>query len=151
MASVVFNATAFREQFPAFQCTPPISDSVLQGYFDMATAYIANPNCRNYCYLGKMALNQQTQALYLMTAHLGTIARSIQTNNVVGVLTQASIDKVSVTLEPPPSSNQWQYWLNSTPYGQQLLALLQVISVGGTFVGGRPELLAFRRAGWGWR
>jgi hypothetical protein len=148
MTNVIFNPALFREQYPAFQCTPPASDSVLQGYFDMATAYISNRNCRNYCYLGRMSLAQQTQALYLMTAHLGTIARSVYNNDAIGVMTQATVDKVSVTLEPPPALNQWQYWLNSTPYGQQLLALLQVISVGGYFVGGRPELAAFRRAGW---
>lgn len=142
--AVIFNASLFREQFPAFQCTTPISDSVLQGYFDMATAYISNQNCGNYRRIGGLNLPQKTQALYLMTAHLGTIARSIQTNNVVGVLTQASIDKVSVSLEPPPSKNQWQYWLNSTPYGQQLLALLQVLSVGGFYANPKPTIQAFR-------
>jgi hypothetical protein len=142
--AVIFNPVTFREQFPAFQCTPPISDAVLQGYFDMATAYISNRNCGNYRYIGGMNIAQKTQALYLMTAHLGTIARSIQTNNVVGVLTQASIDKVAVSLEPPPSANQWQYWLNSTPYGQQLLALLQVLSVGGFYANPKPTLQAFR-------
>ncbi len=147
---VIFNPVAFREQFPAFQCTPPIANSALQGYFDLATAYISNPNCGNYRRIGGLSEAQRTQALYLMTAHLGTIARSIEAGDTVGVLTAATVDKVSVTLEPPPAPNQWQYWLNSTPYGQQLLALLQVVSVGGVYIGARPELSAFRRPAWYW-
>ncbi|OWK47571.1 hypothetical protein FRUB_01270 [Fimbriiglobus ruber] len=47
-------------------------------------------------------------------------------------MTGATIDKISVTLEPPPAPNAWQYWLQSSPYGQQLLALLQVVSAAAS-------------------
>lgn len=142
--AVIFDPVAFRQQFPSFQCTPPVADASLQGWFDLATAYISNRNCGNYRRIGGMSTAQKTQALYLMTAHLGTIARSIEAGDTVGVLTAATVDKVSVTLEPPPAPNQWQYWLNSTPYGQQLLALLQVVSVGGLYINPKPTLLALR-------
>ncbi len=144
MSAVIFNVVNFRTQFPEFQCVPPIAEVTLQAYFDTACLYINNPR---YCRFG-MTFAQRTQALYLMTAHLAKIANMISQNQTPGVMTSATVDKVSVTLQPPELPNQWQYWLQSTPYGQQLLALLQVLSVGGFYAGGRPELLAFRRPGW---
>ena len=147
MAAIIFDPTAFREEFPAFNCTPPISNDTLQAYFDQATLYINNPTGGAYCNPERTAA-QRRLALYLMTAHLAAIARLIYQGQAPGIMTSATVDKVSVTLEPPPAANQWQYWLQSTPYGQQLLALLQVVSVGGTYINPRPELAAFRRVGW---
>lgn len=143
MSTIIFDPVAFREQFPAFQCTPAIANKTLQGYWDTATLYINDNTTSVYC--GGMRTAQRTQCLYLMTAHIAAINRFIATGQTAGVITNGTVDKVSVTIEPPPSKNQWQYWLQTTPYGQQLLALLQVIGVGGLYVGGRPELSAFRR------
>jgi hypothetical protein len=65
----------------------------------------------------------------------------------------ANIDKVNVSLTPPPLKNQWQWWLSISPWGQQLWALLQVNSVGGHYIGGSPVLSGFAnapfRGGWG--
>lgn len=143
MATVIFSPVLFREQFPAFQCTPPVSDETLQMFFDTATLYINN--CGYGRRIGGLTIGQRTRCLYLMTAHLLAISRAAVNNDVVGVLTQATVDKVSVTLQPPPAPNAWEYWLQSTPYGQQLLALLQVAGAGGLYVGGRPDIQAFRR------
>lgn len=148
MAAIVFDPVVFREQFPAFQCGTPISNAALLGFFEMATLYISNPNCGNYTRIGGLSEGQRRQCLYLMTAHLAAISRLISDNQATGVVTSATVDKVSVSLQPPPAPNQWQYWLNSTPYGQQLLALLQVAGVGGLYVGARPEITAFRRPTW---
>ena len=68
-----------------------------------------------------------------MTAHLLALSVMIASGNTPGVMVAATIDKISITLEPPPAPNAWQYWLQTTPYGQQLLALLQVASVGGFY------------------
>ena len=40
--------------------------------------------------------------------------------------------------------NQWQYWLNSTEYGKQLLAILQAQSVGGLYAPGGAGRAGFR-------
>jgi hypothetical protein len=146
MGAIIFNPANFRDQFPAFQCTPPISDATLQGFFNTATIYISNPN--GYCYRGGFTQPQRMQALYLMTAHLTAISQTIAQKQSTGVMINATVDKVSVTLQPPELPNQWQYWLQSTPYGQQLLALLQVLSVGGAYIGGSPQRSSFRRLGW---
>ncbi len=147
MSTINFDPVAFREQFPAFQCTPPISDATLQMYFNNATLYISN---RYRSCWGAFTVPQRTESLYLMTAHLTAISRMTAQGQTGGILTSATIDKVTVTIQPPPETNQWQYWLQSTPYGQQLLALLQVISVGGRYIGGSPQRSAFRGAGGFW-
>ncbi len=143
MSIILFNPSAFRAQFPAFQCTPAISDLTLQAYFDNATQYISN---RYTSCWQNFTLAQRTLALNLMTAHLTSIAQMAYAGDLPGVVTGATVDKVSVTLEPPPALNQWQYWLQSTPYGQQLLALLQVKSAGGYYITPvNPVLNAIRR------
>ena len=147
MAAIIFNPANFRDQFPAFQCTPPITDATLQQYFNNATLYISNQYCN---WWGTLNLAQRTGALYLMTAHLTAISQLIAQKQNAGVMTSATVDKVTVTIEPPYAPNQWQYWLQTTPYGSQLLALLNVVSVGGRYIGGSPQRSAFRGSGWGW-
>ena len=141
MASTLsFNVEAFRALYPAFAATPP-TDATLQAYWDAATCYISNKNC------GSLRGNCRQQALNLMTAHLAALSVIIAAGQTPGQVQSSTIDKISVTLTPPVQDNQWQWWLGTTPYGQQLLALLQVRSAGGFFFGGRFEPLAIRRIG----
>lgn len=142
---IQYNDAAFRLLFPAFANTTTYPEATLQQYWNTAILYISNRY--GGCYFGAMRLDQQTQAINLMAAHLAYISSLIATGQTSGILTSATIDKVSVGIEPPPAANQWQYWLQTSPYGQQLLALLQVVSVGGLYIGGAPELSAFRRVG----
>jgi len=73
------------------------------------------------------------------------LSAKANSGDVAGVVTAATIDKISVTLMPPPGLNQWQWWLNQTPYGQQLLALLQIAAAGGRFYSaGKPVVGVFR-------
>jgi hypothetical protein len=145
MAEIIFNTVLFREKFPAFQCNPPLPDVVLQGYFDTATLYINNSTwSRVRC----IKTAQLQQLLYLMTAHIAALNVFISTGQTAGIMVSATVDKVTVNLQPPPAENQWQYWLQSTPYGQQLFALLQVIGVGGAYIGGNSAVSSFRRVGW---
>jgi hypothetical protein len=131
MGCINYNDAAFRALFPAYANTVLYPAVMVQTYWNTAGAYVSNRT--GGCYTGGMTLAQQTLALNQMTAHLLYLSGLIASGNTPGVLTGATIDKISVTLEPPPASNEWQYWLNQTPYGQQLLALLQVASVGGFY------------------
>lgn len=138
MATIQFDQSFFQTSFPSLATTPdPIT------FWNTATLYVYNQT--GGCYVGGMTLKQQAWAIYLMTAHLIAISNQIAAGGTSQLVQAATIDKVSVTLTPPPVKNQWQWWLNTTPYGQQLLSLLQLVSVGGYYVGGRPELAAFRR------
>lgn len=132
MNCIQYDDAAFREMFRAFPLTVQNSPTVIQAYWDTATAYVSDR--KGGCYIGGMTVAQRTLALNLMTAHLVYLSGMIAKGDSPGVMTGATIDKVSVTMQPPPAPNQWQYWLNQSPYGQQLLALLQVASVGGFYV-----------------
>jgi hypothetical protein len=139
MAEHIFDSVAFRAQFPAFTSTTKYPDEQLSGYFTMATLYIFPKDWGGVC-------GERLQlCLNLMTAHLAWLNQLIVAGNTSAApVAGASIDKVSVSLVAPESKSAWTYWLNTTPYGKQLLALLRLLSRGGGIVGGSPEGLAFR-------
>lgn len=126
----------FRAAFPAFASEVTYPDAMILSTYQSAICFI--PECSGgACH---------TRKIYLMLAHLLTLQNAIATNNYSGIVNGSTIDKVSVTLSAPPfGTSQFKYWLNLTPYGQELLALLAVDSAGGFYVGGRGELSAFRK------
>lgn len=135
MSNIQYNNATFRALFPAFANTQTYSDAALQLYWNTATSYIST--CQRWCGLNGTA--QLTLALNQMTAHIAQLMTLAASGQAGGVVVAATIDKVTVTLMPPPATNEWRYWLNQTPYGQALLALLEVKAVGGFFaVGSAP-------------
>lgn len=134
MAQIIFNPTAFRALFPAFADPTKYPDATMLAYADQASAYISDQT--GGCCCSGMSLKQQTLALNQMTAHLLFLSGIVAGGETPGVLTGATIDKVSVQFEAPPSSNNWKFWLNQSPYGQALLALLLLAGVGGTYIPG---------------
>ncbi len=131
----------FREQFPEFSDTSKYTDLYMLEKYNMAICYISDLHCSSLT-------DDCTQyALYLMIAHLIKIDDEITANVKRGVITSASQGRVSTSFETPPSSGPWDYWLNTTAYGQQLKALLDVNSSGGWYVGGSAVGSAFRRLG----
>lgn len=142
MTAHTFDAVAFRSMFPAFASDTKYPDGALSGYFTLAT--------NNISAYDNTALAGDTLqlALNLMTAHIGALFSGIADGTgSLGVQTSASIDKVSVSYQPPPYTSSWQFWLGKTPYGQQLLFLLQSMAAGGFYIGGLPEDEAFRKVG----
>lgn len=140
MTQLAFDATIFREQFPAFINPITYPTSVLEMYWGMAGCYVDN-NIEAQTLLSdclRLALNY-------VVAHMAYLNGLILAGQTPQIISSSTIDKVSVTLEPPPAKDNWNWWLNTTPYGQALLALLQVKAVGGLYVGGLPEGLAFRK------
>lgn len=147
-----FDIAYFRKAFPAFANPAAFSDEMLQMYWDWATYYVSDVNYgwlsnlnspTNPAVPGRSPGYARSRAIQLMMAHLLQLQVLNAAGQQGGIVTQATVDKVSVGLEPPPIPNQWQWWLNGTPYGQQLLALLQVKSAGGFYNGGVPVLGAF--------
>jgi hypothetical protein len=82
-----------------------------------------------------------------MTAHLTQLSVQIAAGQTSYLIQGSTIDKITVNLTPPPLPNQFRWWLETTVYGQQLMALLQVRSSGGFYYGGLPEPTAIRK--WG--
>jgi len=136
-----FDIPAFRVSYPAYANPITYPDATLQMYFNNGTSYIAN--C-NYGYLNGV---NRYQALTLMTAHLTYISDLISAGQTPVLIQNSTIDKITVGLTPPPLLNQFQWWLSTSPYGQQLLALLQINSCGGFFVGGSPVRASFGFSG----
>jgi len=144
MSTLTFDPATFRILFPQFANVTAFPDVKLQADFDMATAYVSPDT------YGDMPAPARGQALNLMTAHLLALGVIIAQNGYqgqVGIIQGATIDRVAITLTPPPVRSQWSWWLNTTPYGAQLAGLLDAQSVGGFYVGGLPERAAFRKVG----
>lgn len=142
MTVIVFDPTAFRAMFaPAFDSTAKYPDVLLQAHFDIATSIVTNQD--NACY----ALNgaARVQALNLLVAHITKIFDMINAGQTPGFETSATIDKISVTVQPPPQASQFMWWLSLTGYGQMLATMLSVAAVGGDYIGGLPERSAIRK------
>lgn len=146
MAKHTFDAAAFRAQFPQFADETKYPDALLSGYFAMAECFIFPYDT---CWFRDDCLQL---ALNLMTAHLAMIYTPDASGNIpgVGIITSATIDKVSVTSQVPNTDSAWRAFLLRTPYGLQLVALLKSHASGGWIVGGSYERAAFRKAGGRW-
>lgn len=144
--TLAFDATAFRTQLPNLFADPPFTDGLLEVFWDTAICYIS-PESNNF--LDDTCLRQ---AINLMTAHLATQNQQAQGSapggggGQTGFVENATIDKVSVTVQTFDNPSKFQYWLNQTPFGMQLYALLHAAAAGGFYVGGFNELGSFRRA-----
>ena len=136
-ALLTFDYTLFTQQCPAYK-DAGLTQALMQSYWNIAINYVSNVG--NF---GSLQGDSRQYALNLMVAHLTYLSGLIAAGQVPGLMQNATIDKVTVGLTPPPLKNQFQWWLSLTPYGQQLLALLQVNSVGGFYIGGSPVRASF--------
>lgn len=131
----VFDLSAFRAAYPVFDSVP---DATVQA---AATAAL--------CLIGQDGCDCDVQQWQLMVAHMLYIQGQVATGNGgAGAVTSATIDKVSVAFAAPPfGTSAYKFWLFKSPYGSQLLAMLDRCSKGGVYVGGLPERSAFRSVG----
>ena len=139
MTTITFDVAVFRAQTPAFASESTYPDETLQAFWDAAICYIDDSD------YGDLAGDCRRRAINLMTAHLIITSQNAQNGEDNEVIVSARIHNVSISVRPPPSTTQWGWWLNTTPYGQQLRALLSVRSVGGWYIGGRSERSGFRK------
>jgi hypothetical protein len=135
---LTFDYASFVVIAPAYSDPIRYPQATLQAFWNSAINYISNVG--NY---GQLQDGARQYAINLMTAHLVYISGLIASGTVPYLMQNSTIDKVSIGLTPPKLNNQFQWWLSVSPYGQQLLALLQVNSVGGFYIGGSPQRAAF--------
>lgn len=147
-----YNDANFRALFTAFESETTYPEATLQMFWAVASDYICTDdspcNMLNGASL-QLALDSMCAHICtLFTQDAANVAAGESPGQSEGIGVSASIDGISVSQLPPPVMNDpWRYWLNQTSYGQQLLALLAVKSVGGFYVGGLPEREGFRKAG----
>jgi hypothetical protein len=146
MATHTFDFAAWQALFPELSA-PYFSEATVTAWWNVATVYLGDTD-----YWGGLSGAQLDMALNQLTAHLAYSAFLMYSGEGEPVIiTSAVIDKVSISTQPPESRSAFDYWLNSTPYGRMLLALLSMLSAGGFVVGGMPELSGFRKIGGGFR
>ncbi len=141
MTTITFDISVFRSRFSEFLDDGVYPDAVLEMYWVMGTSYIDDED------YGCLSGSCRELALQLMTAHLTKIGTDAASGEGGDFVTTATVDKVSVSVQPPPQKDQHEWWLNLTAYGQQLLALLKAKSRGGCYIAGSLERSAFRKAG----
>lgn len=135
MDAPAFPLERFRALYPQFDEVP---DETVEAQAEMAWCFAAGRGCR--CNMSMWLL---------LTAHLLSLAAQAASKEgaAPGAVTSASVGKVSVSFAAPPAGSDWSHWLRLSPYGQQFLAMYQVCSAGGSYVGGRRERAGFRVVG----
>jgi len=136
--TIPLNISEFRINFPAYASETDYPDSLLNAQYEVGKCYITDNDCT-------MPEACREYALQLMLAHLLFIRDLVNSGSNVGIITSASEGDVSVSLAQPRVDDGWNYWFNSSPHGRELLAMLEVQSAGGFYVGGMPERRGFRK------
>lgn len=131
------NVPLFRQLFPYFKDPEQFSDPFLESCYDAS--------------LWHLEWQRGTRPMMLMTAHIAYLSVNAGAGKANGMVQASTVGKVQVQLVAPPVKSQWQWWLGLTPYGQELLAILASMAVGGFLFGGRPEGRAFRKVGGVWK
>lgn len=134
MSNVVVSLEDFYKEYPEFNT---------DAYIDISSQAFRRAKCRlgikNNCFLHDC---KRKDAIYLLTAHLSVLsykAQSGQNGAAGGQVASASVGEVSVSYVQIPGLDSWSYWLSSTPYGLELLALLDGLSAMGLYFGGSLE------------
>lgn len=133
---VIVTPAIFRARIPAFADTTKYPDAVVENILETATCYITAKN------RGPLRDIYRVQAICLMAAHLLTLRdRMAQGGNTgtVGAVASSSVGNVSVSMVQPPNQTQYEYWMNLTGYGAELLRLLAIFANGGIYWGGSYE------------
>lgn len=128
MTNYVFDIAAFREAYPEFSDTVLYPDDLLNRNWTSAGCFISN------CKYGRLSGDCRYTALTMMVAHLTKLGKLIKAGVAPRIVNSSSISMVSVSLTPPPVASQFSWWLNTTPYGAELLVLLQMKASGGFYV-----------------
>lgn len=128
---------AFRAAFPAFADDTAYPDAMLEAKWMVVSCYIEDNDCsfpekcRQYAY-------------WLMLAHLLAIGDQIAAGQPGRLVQSATEGPVNVSFAEPPNRSNFTFWLQTTPYGVELSALISVNAIGD-YYGGDLTLSAFRR------
>lgn len=126
MSYVTFDYSLFCSQIPEYSDPVLYPQATVENFWNIGTNYISSYYDD---YEGSRAF-----MLNLMAAHLIYLNALVTSGQSPTLTKSASVDKVTVGLEPPPIKSQFGWWLSTTPRGLQLNALLSISLVGGLYV-----------------
>src|SRR5690348_18385636 len=108
MTNIVFDYPTFQLQIPQYSNPEIYPEQMISNFWTIGSNYMQTE-------VG-FVLNAagRTLGLNLFAAHLIYLQGLIQAGQVPGMVTGATVDKVNVTLTPPPLPNQFQWWMNLT-------------------------------------
>ena len=130
-------------QFSMYSNPTNYPESLLQSYWNVALNY-ASP----IAIFGDIQGDKRQYLIQLLMSHIIYLTNLANTGNGAGtgsggsagtvpyLMSSATIDKVTVSVVAPPIPNQFQWWLGLSVFGQQALAMLQINTVGGHYIGG---------------
>lgn len=140
---IVITAAELRAAFPAFSDTTKYPDAMLNNCITFSGSFISD----KYKVFGdSLDLKARTLALELMACHIAFLLTSAQESatsgesgaQISGTVVSARIADVSVSTTVPDDNGRLSWYLNQTPYGQQLNALL-AIHVSPIYYGGSNQ------------
>lgn len=141
--TVTFPIEVFRELYPQFPRMPNYPDTVVKALAEQAKCYFNIGSCSVKC-LDQLWMLVTAHLLYLRQKTLDSANDG--SNPAAGVITSATIDKVSVSFAAPPSDGSSNtHWFNLTPYGQQYLVLNKRCNSGVRSIGGSTIRHSFGR------
>ena len=136
--TIELDIAQFRINFPEYASEAGYPDALLNSQYAIGKCYVADNDCT-------LPEESREYALQLMLAHFLNIQDSIASGRPTQIVTSATEGSVSVSLAESPNSDTWSYWLSSSPYGLQMISMLDAASAGGFFVGGSEERRGFRK------
>ena len=139
MTTIALDIALFRAQCPEYGDFTKYPDALITAYWNNAILLADNTD------YGMVMGGSRAFMINLVAAHLLSLSAAITKGRQGGFVSSSSVDKVSTTKVAPPTPDMFHWWLGQTPRGQELLALLQLSTVGGFGVGGLPEGDGFRK------
>lgn len=126
MSKVVVSVAEFKTKFQEFKDNEYIAENLNNSldYIDLYNNSILKDNKRK-------------KAIYLLTAHLLTLRNMIMNGDTsLNQLNSSSIGSVSVSTSIPNNKDSFDYWLNLTGYGKELLFLLTLLTPTSIYFNG---------------
>lgn len=133
--TVIVTLQEFYNQYPEFNTEE--YKTICPQCFRRAKCRIGIKNC------GRLKDCNRIDAIYLLTAHLSLLTLKNQSGQGGGMgagqVASAAVGEVNISYVQIPNLDQWSYWLSLTPYGLELLALLEQLTAVPYYIGGSLE------------
>ena len=144
MSRVELTVKYLRDTFPEVADSETYTDAYLGRFIILAEQFISSQNFRFKPSVRELAQGYMAMHLLTLSATDASGALKSDTGNAGRVVNSASIHDVSVQMQAVIASDAYEQWLQSTPYGMALLALLTANNPVGVYFVGNPRAFGVR-------